>query len=409
MSAAGFILAINLFVAGIFATAFALVAAYSRSNMGARWLALAYGLGVLNAVLEFALPMQANTRPMEVLVFAVALSAFITVVIGLAQHYLLPVPWGTLSFFAVASLAVNLLTLDMAYEDLLRNVLYQAPYALVHILAAWLVFGVRRKGGLEWALLVFLLLSGMQFVAKPILADWLGGGTGPRGYLHSLYGAFSQMMTAVLLISNGLLMLMIIMRDVMAEMTMRSETDKLSGLLNRRGFEERAERLLATARRSGWPLCIIVSDLDHFKAVNDSFGHEIGDNVIAAFADELRRHASGAELCTRLGGEEFAVIIPDMPLEMARIRAEQTRIDMAARQVPGLPAHHRVTASFGVARLRRADSLSDLLRRADAALYEAKKNGRNAVCIAPEPEIAVEAVPAAGAVTTRRNGSRRKA
>ena len=117
MSAAGFILAINLFVAGIFATAFGVVAAYSRTAIGARWLAFAYGLGILNAVLEFVLPMQADTRPMEVLVFSVALLAFIVAVIGLARHYAAAGALGPLSAFGLISvLVVNLLTLGLPYE-----------------------------------------------------------------------------------------------------------------------------------------------------------------------------------------------------------------------------------------------------------------------------------------------------
>ena len=139
MSAAGYILAINIFVAGLFATAFGLVALYSRSRLGARWLCLAYSLAILNSLLEFALPSQSNTVPMEVLIFAVALAAFIIVVIGLADHYELSVPWGTLAAFALLSMALNLLTLELPYRSLLRNVLYQAPYAIIHIIAAWVV------------------------------------------------------------------------------------------------------------------------------------------------------------------------------------------------------------------------------------------------------------------------------
>jgi diguanylate cyclase (GGDEF)-like protein len=406
MSAAGFILAINLFVAGIFATAFGVVAAYSRTAEGARWLALAYGLGILNAVLEFILPLQADTRPLEVVVFTVALSAFIVAVIGLARHYGLSVPWLLLSVFALASVTVTILIIGLPHQSPIRTVLYQFPYAIAHVIGAWVVFRYKQRGALEVALLVFFLISGLQFVAKPILAHALGGGVSAHAYLDSLYGAYSQMMTAFLLITNGLLMLLILVRDVMAEMTARSETDKLSGLLNRRGFEDRAGLALSAAARSATPLGITVADLDFFKQVNDTFGHEAGDRVIANFAQVLRDTAPPHAILGRLGGEEF-VMLANADLAEMRQLAERARIGIATTLVDGSGAERQISASFGVAQRRPGDTLSDLLRRADAALYEAKKGGRDQVRTAREDDTTVGdtlAVPPGD----RRRGSRRQ-
>ena len=385
MSAAAFVLAINLFIAAIFATAFGIVAAYARSAIGARWLALAYGLGIVNPILEFILPGQLDPRPVQVAIFAVFLLALTLCVVGLTRHYRLQPPWRTLGVIVVASLVVNILIVDMPRSSLLRGILYQAPYFTLQLVGVAMILRYRHRKALDVALLVLFAASGLQFLSKPALAAWLGSGASARDYIGSTYAAISQSVGAMLLIANGLLMLLIIVRDAMAEITARSETDTLSGLFNRRGFEDRADRLLASALRAGIPGAMVVADLDHFKAINDSHGHEAGDRVITAFAGVLATTADALAVAGRLGGEEFAVYIPDANLMSARLYAEGVRAGFSGLSIAGLGADRRFSASFGVAQLRPGDSLSDLLRRADAALYKAKEGGRDRVCVS-EPE-----------------------
>src|SRR5690606_33557293 len=118
-----------------------------------------------------------------------------------------------------------------------RAMVYQLPYFAAHLLGAAIVFRSGRRGPMDMTLLVFFVISGLQFVAKPFMVMSLGDAT-PDNYLHSLYGAYSQTLTAFLLIANGVLTLLIMVRDELAVLTIRSETDKLSGLWNRRGFED---------------------------------------------------------------------------------------------------------------------------------------------------------------------------
>ncbi|WP_316357238.1 GGDEF domain-containing protein [Devosia sp.] len=405
MSAAAFVLAINLFVAAIFATAFGIVAAYARSAIGARWLALAYGLGIVNPILEFMLPGQADPRPVQVAIFAVFLLALSLCVVGLTRHYRLTPPWRTLGVIVVASLVVNVLIVDMPRSSLLRGILYQAPYFILQVVGVAMILRYRHRKALDVALLVLFAASGLQFLSKPALAAWLGSGASARDYIGSTYAAISQSVGAMLLIANGLLMLLIIVRDAMAEITARSETDTLSSLLNRRGFEDRADRLLATALRAGVPASLVVADLDHFKAINDSHGHEAGDRVITAFADVLRTLADPRAVIGRIGGEEFVAFIPGADLASARLYAESVRTAFSSLSIAGLRPDRPISASFGVARLTAGDSLSDLLRRADAALYEAKKGGRDRVCVAgpaaPSPPLTATLPPG-----ERRRGSR---
>jgi diguanylate cyclase (GGDEF)-like protein len=169
---------------------------------------------------------------------------------------------------------------------------------------------------------------------------------------------------------------------MLVDITAKSETDTLSGLYNRRGFEQRAEPALASMRKGGLPASLVVCDLDHFKSVNDSFGHDMGDRVIEAFAATLKKAAAERMTVSRMGGEEFTIFLPGSNAAGARLFAEGVRAAFAGMPIPGLPEWKRCTASFGVAESHPEESLSDLRRRADAALYAAKRGGRDRVCMA---------------------------
>ena len=262
MSAAGFVLAINLFIAGLFAIAFGIVAAYYREAIGARWLALAYGVGIFNGVFEFILPYQDDARPVSVAVFAAFLFALAFSNVGIARHYGIKPPWIILGLVVAGSLAINVAILDMPRDSFLRAVLYQLPYVVMQLLGAALILSRKSNRALDVALVCLMVLVALNFLAKPFIAVLIGSGGSPQGYLTSNYAAISQSSAAVLLISNGLLILLIIVRDMMADMIARSETDPLSGLLNRRGFEDRAEKARLLAMRAGAPAVVIVADLD---------------------------------------------------------------------------------------------------------------------------------------------------
>ena len=382
MSAAAFVLAINLFVAGIFATAFGVVAAYQRSALGARWLAFAYGFGMLNVVLEFILPYQDDHRLVSFGIFAVFLLALAGCVIGLAHHYRLTPPWLLLAAVVTVSLLVNIAILDLPRASLARNLFYQAPDTVMQIVGLVVVLANKRRGALDIALLILFVFSALHFLAKPFLAVAIGSGAAPQAYMSSTYAAVSQTLGAALLITNGLLMLLIIVRDVMAEMTARSETDTLSSLLNRRGFDDKGDRALTLAARSGVPVVMIVADLDHFKQINDSFGHAAGDAVIAGFAKIMADCAAPHAVLGRLGGEEFAAFLPGANLATGKLYAETVRNGLRGLPASANGRQSAVTASFGVAQLMPFDHLSDLLRRADTALYQAKTDGRDCVRVA---------------------------
>jgi diguanylate cyclase (GGDEF)-like protein/PAS domain S-box-containing protein len=176
-----------------------------------------------------------------------------------------------------------------------------------------------------------------------------------------------------------------VIRDVSVEHINTQElidaalTDPLTGLHNRRGLEGRSEAL--HFRPGGAPVTQvwIMVDIDHFKRVNDTYGHEAGDEVLKAVAEALRSTARGADLVARFGGEEFVLVLPDTSAELAVRIAERLRLAIEALSTDVGGQVIRVTASFGVAQRAAQDSQLEVLERADAALYSSKKDGRNRV------------------------------
>jgi diguanylate cyclase (GGDEF)-like protein len=169
----------------------------------------------------------------------------------------------------------------------------------------------------------------------------------------------------------------------------RASTDALTGLANARAVQEALPRMLAQAGRQASPLSAVMLDLDHFKSINDTHGHQTGDETLAAVGHLLRRVVRASDLAGRWGGEEFVLLLPDTDATGAAVLAEKVRAAVAELVVPGLPAP--VTASFGVAsHPEHAGSGTQLIGAADAALYAAKAAGRNRVVVASsERDLAV--------------------
>jgi len=164
--------------------------------------------------------------------------------------------------------------------------------------------------------------------------------------------------------------------------------DPLTGLFNRRYMVETLQRELARARRAGDHLAVVMADVDHFKRLNDQFGHATGDEVLQGVARALQRGVRSEDVVCRYGGEEFVVILPGTTLAMARQRAEQLRQSVGALAVPTQDGDvGQVTLSAGVADRDDGDSPEALLRAADRALFDAKRGGRDRVCVAREPSL----------------------
>lgn len=164
------------------------------------------------------------------------------------------------------------------------------------------------------------------------------------------------------------------------ELRQIATTDQLSGALSRRAFMERAESEVLRAGRYDRPLSLAIMDLDKFKAINDSFGHPAGDRVIQRIASLCITSIRQSDLVGRIGGEEFAILLPDTSAEDAEKFAERIRI-LFADEVIDVGEPISATVSIGIARLRQEETLASLIDHADRALYAAKASGRNRTCV----------------------------
>ncbi|NJD36084.1 MAG: diguanylate cyclase [Betaproteobacteria bacterium] len=168
--------------------------------------------------------------------------------------------------------------------------------------------------------------------------------------------------------------------DLQDKLREQANRDSLTGLFNRRYLEGTLEREMARCKREGTPMTMLLLDIDHFKLINDTYGHQAGDEVLRVFAQALHDSARAEDIVCRYGGEEFLLVLPKMPLDIARERGEFLRKLFAETIVPFGELRIRITASIGIAGTPdHSDSTDGLIRCADQALYLAKRNGRNRV------------------------------
>jgi diguanylate cyclase (GGDEF)-like protein len=177
------------------------------------------------------------------------------------------------------------------------------------------------------------------------------------------------------------------------QLQLQALTDELTGCFNRRSFEMQLERDLQMAARLRLPLSLILLDIDNFKNVNDTYGHDAGDQVLRVLANHLREELRGVDTAARYGGEEFAIILPQAGPEGALLVAERLRAKVEKMVIPEVG---QITISLGLATFPlNASSRDTLVVTADRALYDAKHSGRNRVCVphydpAPCPEEAFD-------------------
>ncbi len=169
-----------------------------------------------------------------------------------------------------------------------------------------------------------------------------------------------------------------------------SLTDPLTSLANRKYFDQALEKVMAHSVSSGEPMALLLTDIDHFKAFNDTFGHLTGDQVLRLVAIAVKQNVKGQDIAARYGGEEFAIILPNTPLRAALTVADHVRRAVMTKELmKRSTGEHlgRVTVSIGVAEMRKGETTQSLIERADNCLYAAKRCGRNRVMCETDPEV----------------------
>jgi diguanylate cyclase (GGDEF)-like protein len=241
----------------------------------------------------------------------------------------------------------------------------------------------------RWPAIGVLTLHGVLFLVPIPLVLLLPADSG----LALASGWFPIVVLETLLFAIGTAFIILVMAKERSDLIHRAaaSTDALTGISNRRGFMDEAERLIRKAAWKKQPVTVLMFDLDHFKSVNDRFGHAMGDEVLRAFAVTATLSLRATDVLARLGGEEFAAILPG-DLTVAGTAAERVRsaFEISGREIAGEKVG--VTVSIGAATAHELPcEISALLARADAALYRAKQAGRNRIEADPDSRVATEA------------------
>ncbi len=241
----------------------------------------------------------------------------------------------------------------------------------------------RKSSPIETAL--FLTSTGLcaSYFIRPIVVYGIMEQTYTNtSYGSSSYASLLHASSAFFALACGATILLAIGHKIIDKHLRESVRDPLTKLINRRGLDQYVTRELEGARSVGRAILII--DLDHFKQVNDRFGHEVGDQVLVRSATELNNLVKGLGVVARIGGEEFVVILDKLKSEDIHTIAQHIRLSMGMITHPEIGERSSVTASVGLALISGHESFSMALRRADQALYKAKTGGRNQLFLAVE-------------------------
>ena len=381
LGGATYALIVNTSVALLFAIAFAVIRLSYPGQRHVGWFAAVYLLGMLSPLSELGVRFSDQKNVFVATSYVSLLMSIVAMPLGLAALSDRPLPWRTAGAILAGGIATRIAIWDGPRNDIRYELAYQIPFAAAAMLATVIAIGAIQQRVSRLWIVVSIVFGFMTtyFLAKPLFAHAFGSGETAAGYAASKYALFSQATGGVLIVIAGLIVLLIVVQSAMREKTLESESDALTGLSNRRGLENHAVRLIGNAQQKAVPLSMIVFDIDHFKRVNDSYGHPTGDAVIQAFADLLRTTVPPSATVARLGGEEFVLLLDRTSLQGAWHIAQAVRSALrdANDQLP------QITVSGGITELQPGDTLYSLLERADHWAYTAKRAGRDQICPVP--------------------------
>ncbi|WP_337661456.1 GGDEF domain-containing protein [Erythrobacter sp. Alg231-14] len=236
-----------------------------------------------------------------------------------------------------------------------------------------------KRDGFERLMLITLIFVSAQFFIRPVMSFMFDGTIDPMQYRESYYYMALAWLFGFGSVLFGIVQLTVSMKDHMDALKSRTSIDDLSGLLARGEFEHQVKEAFAKASSKGLSVALVVCDLDHFKQVNDIWGHQVGDRAIAGFGSMIGNTVREADLAGRVGGEEFCILVWNATEDNAAGLSERLRQRTLDLDISEGALDVRLSASFGVAERAAGESYRSLFARADKAMYNAKQSGRNCV------------------------------
>lgn len=379
MGTGPFIALLNPAMALVLSSAFFALWLIQRHQAYLLGIAIAYAAAVVGFLLQyFTLPIVSFTTGRFISCIAFTF-AVLCLAITILRHYRRPLPYLAFGALTVGGLSAFSWFLFVQPDITWRVYIMNFMLGGIALLVAAELWKIRRHGPIQMALFVFSLLSAASFLLRTwIIMRLHGPFTSFESVLGSSYWTTTQLAHVTLSLLIALSLFANCAMEMMGRLRVESHTDPLSQLLNRRGFETKGGQLLDRCAAANLPVALILADLDHFKSINDRHGHAAGDRVIVDFAAKLRSAAGSRGVAGRIGGEEFAVLLPLADLGAARLFAEAVRTLFSTSRVDGL-GNTKITASFGVAARSGQEDLASMIGRADDALYQAKQSGRDGV------------------------------
>ncbi|MGB7336022.1 MAG: GGDEF domain-containing protein [Salaquimonas sp.] len=366
----------------IFAAAFFVIYFYSKKKLSIALFGVSYLLGGAVLILDILrsgfseVTSSLMLNSLYLLTLAVLTAAF-------ALHFEKKIPYKMMMLVATATLSIMLWYLLVDYNITMRTASMNFGSALILLPAIGIV---PRKNcsviykAIFWA----LVITFAQFYIRTGLTIYLADQPlSMENYRNSIYLIGFHFSVALAAVGLALTLCIAIGIEEVTNMRRLAETDPLSGLVNRRGFEQEACSQIGLSNQRKVPLSLIVCDIDHFKNINDTYGHDVGDKIIKGFGRIIQSGCRRTDLVARIGGEEFCILLPVATKEMAFMVANSVREVFGKYQFPDLPEDAFCNASFGVSQIEPGENYQQLFKRADDALYQAKQTGRNKCIISP--------------------------
>lgn len=372
---------LNPAIAAIFAVVFVGLWMRERSAthvlaLGVSYVALATGFTIFHFV------PNPNGAPETLLLHAIYSLGTVSLCWGVARRVGQRVPLAIFaSVIAVTALVVFLGSFGTNMN--VRLVAINTGYGLMMALTAQLLARSGEREIWDRAVTWLLGVTAAQFFIRPMLAMIMSGPMSAATYRDSDSYAIWMLTMGVVSLLLAMSLVAAIVSDQLRAERSNAQRDHLTGLKMRRAFENEAMRMLDENSDRRNPVSMIVADIDHFKGVNDTFGHQAGDEAIAAFGALIGETVRDSDICGRVGGEEFCILVWNCDLAPAHRLAERLRRGFGNTHFGALGEGVRLTASFGVAQWREGEGYGKLFARADKALYEAKQTGRNKVAAEP--------------------------
>lgn len=351
----------------------------SRRQPYIAYAAAAYALTTLAFLLLDvgpALPLELQRLPAN---FALLMTS-IFYAAAFIGRFGLPIPWRTMMVTAAISFVLFAWFLIVDPDIRARIYAISIGAGFIALLIVKTLWRVEKPYLIDRLLFAVAVLQAVSLIVRPIvILAFSDHFSSYAEFQQSLYWASVQFNQAVLSVTAAIGLMVAVALDIIAELREQADGDNLSGLLNRRGFDAKAGAALARCADDQRPVALLIADLDHFKQVNDVHGHAVGDAIIAAFGALVRRTGPAEMVAGRIGGEEFALLMPGASMETARLFADIVRTGLAPACADRIPPTLVPTASIGLAFGLPGEGLPQLLRRADQALYDAKRAGRNSI------------------------------